>query len=274
MFALVKDFEGARSLAQPPAARSVRAADAMSGAARRPAASAARRAAAPRRCSDDAQCAALAPAGRSAVCLDAGSEGRHCYEGEGAWLSRLTPRRSHPAQLFDGFLFNNEFDLLELRLHELAPAVTAIILVEATFTFQNDAKPLYFEEYVAAHPARFAPWMDRIEHIKIDGRPRSADEAEVSALRARAKGDPWAIEVFCRDAIAKRGIPLMRAKHNAAPGDLIMITDVRSCDAGGARESARVRERERERGGREVAGRTRLQTSRRASAAATAAAHA
>ena len=159
MFALVKDFEGARSLAQPPAARSVRAADAMSGAARRPAASAARRAAAPRRCSDDAQCAALAPAGRSAVCLDAGSEGRHCYEGEGAWLSRLTPRRSHPAQLFDGFLFNNEFDLLELRLQAI--------------TFQNDAKPLYFEECVAAHPARFAPWMDRMENIKIDGRPRT-----------------------------------------------------------------------------------------------------
>ena len=229
MFALVKNVDGPRRSLPSPAQRSVRIADAVSSAAHRPAAPAAPAAsAAPRRCSNDAQCAALAPPGRSAVCLGAEREERHCYEGEGAWLSRLVPRRASPAQLFDGFLFNNEFDLLEVRLHELAPAVTAVILVEATFTFQNHAKPLYFEEYVAAHPARFAQWMDRIEHITIDGRPGSADEAEVGALRERAKVDQWAIEVFCRDAIAKRGIPLVRAKYGAGPDDLIMITDVRT----------------------------------------------
>ena len=211
MFSLVKTF------ATIPWELSQAAAPVASAAA---VVSAASSAAAAAPCTNDAECAASAPAGRSAVCLAVEDDARRCFEAEGPWLGKLR-RRTSNAKLFDGFLFNNEFDLLEMRLHEVYPVVDAIILVEASFTFQNDAKPLYFADYIARDPQRFARFMDKIEHVKIvDG------DAEVAALREKARSDNWAIEVYCRDAIAHRGIPIVRASRGATSSDLIMITDV------------------------------------------------
>jgi beta-1,4-mannosyl-glycoprotein beta-1,4-N-acetylglucosaminyltransferase len=48
--------------------------------------------------------------------------------------------------VLDCFLFNDELDLLELRLHTLRDAVDAFILIEAPNTHQGAEKPLHYAE--------------------------------------------------------------------------------------------------------------------------------
>lgn len=55
-------------------------------------------------------------------------------------------QRSTVPSFVDAFIFFNELELLEVRLHELAPVVDRFLLVESTHTFQGKPKPLYFDE--------------------------------------------------------------------------------------------------------------------------------
>jgi beta-1,4-mannosyl-glycoprotein beta-1,4-N-acetylglucosaminyltransferase len=48
--------------------------------------------------------------------------------------------------VWDAFPFFNELEILEIRLHELAPVVKGFILVESTHTHTGKSKPLYFQE--------------------------------------------------------------------------------------------------------------------------------
>jgi beta-1,4-mannosyl-glycoprotein beta-1,4-N-acetylglucosaminyltransferase len=48
--------------------------------------------------------------------------------------------------LIDCFTFYNNFDVLKIRLEELAPYVDHFVLVECTHTFSGLPKPLYFKE--------------------------------------------------------------------------------------------------------------------------------
>ena len=48
--------------------------------------------------------------------------------------------------IYDTFMFFNELELLELRLNELNGVVDKFVLVEATRTFTNKPKPLYYAE--------------------------------------------------------------------------------------------------------------------------------
>lgn len=48
--------------------------------------------------------------------------------------------------IVDCFPFFNELDLLEIRLHELAPVVDRFVLCEATLTHSGKPKPLYFSD--------------------------------------------------------------------------------------------------------------------------------
>ncbi len=47
--------------------------------------------------------------------------------------------------VFDLFMFNGEYDVLDLRLHILDPYVDFFVIGEAEVTFSSKAKPLYFE---------------------------------------------------------------------------------------------------------------------------------
>jgi beta-1,4-mannosyl-glycoprotein beta-1,4-N-acetylglucosaminyltransferase len=104
--------------------------------------------------------------------------------------------------IWDGFMFFNEFDLLEVRLHELDPYVDRFILVEADFTFQGGTKPYYFEE----NKDRYKPFLDRIMHVKLTG-PVDTD-------------DPWVREKLQRNAIAN-------GLTDAAEDDIVLVGD---CD--------------------------------------------
>ncbi|KAL5539768.1 hypothetical protein UlMin_045146 [Ulmus minor] len=76
------------------------------------------------------------------------------------WSLRTQPRR-----IFDGIIFSNELDLLEIRWHELNPYISKFVIVEANSTFTGIPKPLFF----SSNRARFAFASDKIVHHVFPG---------------------------------------------------------------------------------------------------------
>jgi len=72
-------------------------------------------------------------------------------------------------KIYDGFLFFNELELLELRLNTLNDVVDYFILVEASVTHQGTPKSFIFEE----NKERFSKFLDKIIHIKVTEIPNS-----------------------------------------------------------------------------------------------------
>ena len=70
-------------------------------------------------------------------------------------------------KIYDGFIFFNEIDLLDIRLNTLYDVVDHFILVESSVTHQGTPKSYIFEE----NKERFSKYLDKIIHIKIDNTP-------------------------------------------------------------------------------------------------------
>lgn len=104
-------------------------------------------------------------------------------------------------KIYDAFIFYNELDLLELRLEELTDVVDYFVLVEATKTFRNNDKPLYFSE----NKERYKKFLNKIIHIVVDDMPEGID--------------PWLRENHQRNCII-RGLTDIREN------DLVIISDV------------------------------------------------
>jgi beta-1,4-mannosyl-glycoprotein beta-1,4-N-acetylglucosaminyltransferase len=107
-------------------------------------------------------------------------------------------------RIFDTFLFNDELDVLRMRLEELAGKVDRHVLVEARYDHQGNPKPLYYGE----NRDLFAPWSDRITHVIADVPTRAED------------GNPWAREYAQRMAVW-RGLD-----GDVEPADLVLVCDV------------------------------------------------
>ncbi|MFE1602203.1 glycosyltransferase [Methylobacterium sp. ID0610] len=126
--------------------------------------------------------------------------------GFSAWLSLTAePHRPGPVppggrRVHDCFPFNDELDMLELRLAEMGPAVDRIVLVEARHTHAGRPKPLHFAE----NRARFAAYADRIAHVVVEDDPG---------------GFAWRREAHQREAIA-------HGLAGADPDDLVLVSDV------------------------------------------------
>lgn len=67
-------------------------------------------------------------------------------------------------KIYDGFLFFNELELLEIRLEELYSIVDNFIICESTKNHQNKEKPLYFLE----NKHKFSKYLDKIIHHIFD----------------------------------------------------------------------------------------------------------
>lgn len=104
--------------------------------------------------------------------------------------------------IYDCFTFFNELELLELRLHELAPVVDHFVLVEATRTFSGQPKPLYFEE----NKSRFYDYLPKITHIVVSDFPSAGE-------------DRWTLEYYQRDAIS-------RGLRECQPDDIVIVSDI------------------------------------------------
>ncbi len=102
--------------------------------------------------------------------------------------------------IYDTFMFFNELELLELRLNELNGVVDKFVLVEATRTFTNKPKPLYYAE----NKQRFSQFNDKIIHIVVDDSPDS--------------NNPWVLDRYQKNCVG-------RGLRNAVPDDIIMFSD-------------------------------------------------
>jgi beta-1,4-mannosyl-glycoprotein beta-1,4-N-acetylglucosaminyltransferase len=103
--------------------------------------------------------------------------------------------------IYDCFTFFNELDLLEIRLNILNEVVDRFVIVEATRTFSNRPKPLYFE----LNKARFEDFAPKIIHLIVDDYP----EFETA----------WTYENYQRNCIG-------RCLRHCKEDDIILISDL------------------------------------------------
>ena len=84
-------------------------------------------------------------------------------------------------KVYDCFIFNNELDLLELRLNILDPYVDKFIITDGDTTFSGNPK----ESVYLKNKERFSKWEEKIIHnyIKIPQLP-----------------DTWAREIYSRNS--------------------------------------------------------------------------
>jgi beta-1,4-mannosyl-glycoprotein beta-1,4-N-acetylglucosaminyltransferase len=105
------------------------------------------------------------------------------------------------SKVYDCFPFYNELELLKIRLHELDKEVDFFVLVEATKTFQNKEKELFFEQ----NKQLFKSFLHKIIHVIINDMPEESGH-------------------FSREAHQRNSI--MRGLVHAKQDDLILIGDV------------------------------------------------
>lgn len=103
--------------------------------------------------------------------------------------------------LIDAFIFFNELDLLDIRLHLLNEKVDIFVLVEGKKTFQGADKPLHFSE----NKDRYRKFLNKIIHIVVDDYPGCCT--------------PFEREHFQREAI-------LRGIKNIPSNSLFMLSDV------------------------------------------------
>jgi beta-1,4-mannosyl-glycoprotein beta-1,4-N-acetylglucosaminyltransferase len=84
--------------------------------------------------------------------------------------------------IYDCFPFFNELELLELRLHELAPVVDRHVLVEATVTHSGQPKPLHFADN--EDPFRHHRPDYTFAHVEIDETFRTTCVADATGSPA------------------------------------------------------------------------------------------
>lgn len=115
------------------------------------------------------------------------------------------------AAVYDCFMFNNELDILEIRLNEMAPYVDHFVLVEWDRTIKRgDPKPCYFE----ANQDRFKAFANKIIHIRLRESP---DELKLDVSTPHRQ--TWCREIWHRDQI-------MRGLTRCRPNDIVLISDV------------------------------------------------
>jgi hypothetical protein len=101
--------------------------------------------------------------------------------------------------------FNDELDVLEIRLETLDSVVDRFVLTEATVTQRNQPKPLYFDE----NKERFAKWLPKIDHVIVEDMP-GGEGVEAD----------WVRERFQRSA-SERALT-----GNLDAGDMVLVSDL------------------------------------------------
>lgn len=125
----------------------------------------------------------------------------------------------HTRKVFDCITYNGEADILAARLHELSEVVDYFVIVEADRTFSGEPKALRFD----ATDPRIAAFLPRIRYIAVHDMPMADEAAEAAPVVGDWHSDTprsgfWIREKFQRNQI-------MRSLHDAAPHDLVMVSD-------------------------------------------------
>ena len=114
-------------------------------------------------------------------------------------------------KIIDGFIFNNELDLLLYRLSILNDYIDYFILVEATHTFSGIKKPLYYSD----NKEKFSKFEAKIIHIIVDDFYYVKPEIDYSY------NQQWLNEEYQRNCIEK-GIDLLKLEKE----DIIITSDL------------------------------------------------
>jgi hypothetical protein len=105
-------------------------------------------------------------------------------------------------KIYDILPFFNELEVLEIRIKELWDVVDYFVVAESNLSHSGKPKEYIFENNIE----RFAPYMSKIRHIKVDDMPETPDS--------------WVRERFQRKA-CERGL------YDLAPEDIVITSD---CD--------------------------------------------
>lgn len=111
-------------------------------------------------------------------------------------------------KMIDIILFNNELDLLELRLNELNHAVDTFVIIESNITFSGNPKTLYYKTFAR----RFEKFKDKIHHIELP--PMSHKDKRYS--------DGWGNEHYTRD----KGVSIAIQELQPQDGDWLLLSDL------------------------------------------------
>lgn len=127
------------------------------------------------------------------------------------------PKTISKIKIYDCFVFNNEFDILSLRLKLLNEKVEKFILVESKQTHSGISKPAFFEQ----NKELFEEYSDKIVNIVIDKfpdrmiyQPSETDVPEHLHIH-------WFRENYQRNEILK-GL----YKIGLNPDDVVLISDL------------------------------------------------
>ena len=115
------------------------------------------------------------------------------------------PVEQNPRRVYDCFMFNDELDILKLRLSMLWDVVDVFVLVEAPYDFRGNTKPLHFIDNIE----RFDKYISKIRHVEARNCPYMT---------------PQVGEVFGNEGHQRNAIRI--ALDDAAPNDLILVSDV------------------------------------------------
>jgi len=111
--------------------------------------------------------------------------------------------------IIDAIIFNNELDILDVRLHELDPVVDKFVIVESLkYHGSNRTKASNFR----CHLDVFRPFLSKIEYVLLD---------RLDPFHA-GPNDSWPRENFHRNAIV-----LGLESYNLSDNDVVLISD---CD--------------------------------------------
>ena len=118
-------------------------------------------------------------------------------------------------KVYDTFLFNNEFDLLEIRFNILNEYVDYFVLVESSITFSSNNKPLYYEN----NKDRFSKWSDKIIHVIVDNNVDELWQLAKSSPNVGAGESWWLTDFYQKENVI---VGLTNANEN----DLVFVSDL------------------------------------------------
>lgn len=116
--------------------------------------------------------------------------------------------------IYDGFMFFNELDLLEIRLNELYDVVDKFILVESKWKHNGVEKPFWY----ADNRSRFKQFADKIIHIM------DTDQINTGMFGNYAHA-PWGSS-YCSMVENEQRKMIGRGLVNAGPRDIILLSDI------------------------------------------------
>jgi hypothetical protein len=143
-----------------------------------------------------------------------------------AALPQAAPR-ARPVKVFDGFTFDDELELLRVRMQLLRAVVFRFVVVEASLTHAGQPKRLVFQD----NRALFSEYEAQVLHVALDSLPRQPD-ACLPGNASCSYGAHWQREGSQRNAIMA-AIEQYCAQHAASSAalacsdeDIVLVSDV------------------------------------------------